>query len=87
MWQAIIATIAAVVSGKAGERIGGAVASTAEAAAVLAAVAPVALWLSEHKEDIFVTVSYGDLAFWGSLLGGVLFLVVRLVHYAPPPNR
>lgn len=72
-------------TGKAGETIGGAVSTAAQIAAVVAAVAPVGLWLAGHKDEVFITLTYGDLAFWCAIIGAQVLLVVRLVHRAPPP--
>jgi hypothetical protein len=81
----ILEFIGGLLSGKAGESIGGAVSAAAQVAAVLAAVAPVALWLAGHKDEVFITLTYGELAFWSAMIGAQLLLVVRLVHRAPPP--
>ena len=74
-----------LLTGKAGESIGGAVSTAAQVAAVMAAVAPVGLWLAGHKDETFITLTYGDLAFWCAIIGAQVLLVVRLVHRAPPP--
>lgn len=81
----LLGLLAGIFTGKAGEQIGGAVSTVAQLGAVLAAVAPVALWLAGHKDETFISLTYGDLAFWGALIGGQVLLVVRLVHRAPPP--
>lgn len=81
----ILSLIAGIFTGKAGESIGGAVSVAAQIGAVAAALAPVAMWLSGHKDEVFITLTYGDLAFWGSAAAAQLFLIVRLVHRAPPP--
>lgn len=81
----ILQFLAGLLTGKAGETIGGAVSTAAQVAAVLAAVAPVGLWLAANKDETFITLTYGDLAFWGALAGAQLLLIVRLVHRAPPP--
>jgi hypothetical protein len=78
--------IAGLFTGKAGESIGGAVSIAAQAAALVAAVAPVGLWLTRNKDEVFISLTYGDLAFWGVMWAGVMFLVVRLVHRAPAPQ-
>lgn len=81
----LLSLIAGIFTGKAGEQIGGAVSIAAQVAAVAAAVGPVMLWLSGHKDETFITLSYGDLAFWCSLISAQVFLVVRLAHRAPAP--
>lgn len=82
---ALVNLIAGIFTGKAGESIGGAVSVAAQIAAVVAALAPVALWLAGHKDETFIVLTYGELAFWGALIAGQVLLVVRLVHRAPPP--
>lgn len=82
----ILKFIIGLFTGKAGESVGGAVSVAAQMAAVVAAVAPVGLWLTRNKDEVFISLTYGDLAFWGAMWAGVLFLIVRLVHRAPPPQ-
>lgn len=82
----IFTLLTGLFTGKAGEQIGGAVSVAAQVAALVAAIGPVALWLAGHKDETFITLTYGDLAFWGAFFGGQLFLIVRLVHRAPAPN-
>lgn len=82
----IVNFIIGLFTGKAGESVGGAVSAVAQFAALAAAIAPVGLWLIGNKNEVFITLTYGDLAFWGTLIGLQLFLIVRLVHRAPPPQ-
>lgn len=82
----ILKFIAGLFTGQAGASIGGAVSAAAQIAALFAAVAPVALWLTSNKDAVFISLTYGDLAFWGALAGFQLFVIVRLVHRAPPPG-
>lgn len=82
---AILSMIVGLLTGKAGEQIGGAVSKVAQLTALVAAIAPIALWLSKNKEGVFIEISYGDLAFWGSLIAVIVLLTIRLVHRADPP--
>lgn len=82
----ILQFLAGLLTGKAGEAVGGAVSTAAQIAAVVAAIAPIGLWLTSNKDATFITLTYGDLAFWGALIGSQVLLVVRLVHRAPPPQ-
>ena len=84
--NALVSLIAGIFTGKAGEQIGGVVLTAAQIAAVLAALAPVGLWLTHNKDAVFITLTYGDVAFWGSIFAGQLVLVLRLVHRAPAPD-
>lgn len=81
----ILKFIVGLFTGKAGDAVGGAVSTAAQLAAVFAAIAPIGLWLSNNKDAVFITLTYGDLAFWGTLAGFQLLVIVRLVHRAPPP--
>lgn len=83
---AIVSAIIGILSGSAGEKIGGTVARAAELAAIVAAVTPIAIWIAGNKDETFIVVSYGDLAFWGLVVGSLVFVIVRLVHRAPPPQ-
>lgn len=83
----ILEILVGILTGKAGEKIGGAVSMAAQVAAVMAAVTPVALWLASNKEETFITLTYGDLAFWGVLIAAQVLLVIRLVHRAPYPQQ
>jgi len=82
----IIKFIAGLFTGKAGEAVGGAVSAAAQVAALLAAIAPIGLWLGNNKDEVFIQVTYGQLAFWGSLAALQILVVIRLVHRAPPPQ-
>lgn len=82
----ILQFLVGLFTGKAGETVGGAVSTAAQIAALVAAIAPIGLWLANNKDGVFIILTYGDLAFWGSLLAGQILLIVRLVHRAPPPG-
>lgn len=81
----IIKFIIGLFTGKAGEAVGGAVSSVAQFAALIAAITPLALWIVNNKNEVFITITYGDLLFW-ALLAGLLLMILRLVHRAPPPQ-
>lgn len=81
----IIKFIAGLFTGKAGDVVGGTVSTLAQFAALVAAIAPIGLWLMNNKDEVFISLTYGDLAFWGGLAGLQLFMIVRLVHRAQPP--
>ena len=81
----ILQFLVGLFTGKAGETVGGAVSTAAQIAAVIAAVTPIGLWLTNNKDAVFIVLTYGDLAFWG-VLGLGQFLIIRLVHRAPPPG-
>jgi hypothetical protein len=82
----LLKLIAGIFTGKAGDTVGGAVSTAAQLVAVLAAIAPVGLWLAGNKDEVFIQLTYGDLAFWGSLAALQAVIVIRLVHRAPPPQ-
>lgn len=82
----ILKFIVGLFTGQAGTTLGGAVSAAAQLAAIVAAVAPIGLWLTNNKDAVFISLTYGDLAFWGVLAGFQLLVIVRLVHRAPPPQ-
>lgn len=82
----IFKIIADLFTGKAGETVGNTVSSVAQIVALIAAATPIGLWLANNKDAEFITLTYGDLAFWGTLAALQLFVVIRLVHRAPPPQ-
>lgn len=86
MLGTIASGIIGLLTGKAGEKVGGAVSNVAQWAAAIAALAPVFLFLRNEGDAVFVQITYRDLAFWGSLLAANVLVVVRLVHRAPPPG-
>jgi len=81
----LLTLLAGIFTGKAGESLGGAVSVAAQIAAVVAALTPIVLWLGNNKDATFIVLTYGDLAFWGTLIAAQVLLIVRLVHRAPPP--
>jgi hypothetical protein len=48
---------------------------------VLAALAPVAMWLLGHKDELAVSFTWGQLA----IVGLVVAAVIKAAHRAPPP--
>jgi hypothetical protein len=82
---ALLSILSSILTGKAGEQVGGAVAGVGQLVALFAALAPVALWLLGHREEVFISITFGELAFWGAVLCGFVIVVLRLVHRAPPP--
>lgn len=82
----IIKFIAGLFTGQAGGAVGGAVSTVTQLAAIMAALVPLGLWLANNKDAEFITLTYGDLAFWGTLAALQLVVIIRLVHRAPPPQ-
>lgn len=64
---------------------GGAVAEIGALAALIAAATPGLLWLIGNKDGVFITVTYGEMAFWGTLMGVMVLVMVKLAHRAPAP--
>lgn len=79
----ILKFLAGLLTGGAGAQIGGAVSWVAQMASAAAVIGPAALWLTGHNDDVFVTLTYGHIA----LAGALMFMVLRLVHRAPPPGQ
>lgn len=84
--NAIIQFIVGLFTGAAGPAVGGVVSGVTQVASVAAIVTPIGLALINHKDAVFITVTYGQLAFWGSLAAAQVFIAIRLVHRAPPPQ-
>lgn len=82
----ILQFLIGLVTGKSGATVGGAVSVAAQFAAAVAALVPLALWIAGNKNEVFITLTYGDLVFWGGL-ALVHLMVLRLVHRAPPPGQ
>lgn len=82
---ALLSILASILTGKAGAQVGGEVAGFGQVAAFVAALTPAVLWLLGHREEVFITITFGELAFWSFVLGGFVIVVLRLVHRAPPP--
>lgn len=83
----ILKFIVGLFTGKAGESVGSAVSTVTQLAAFLAALVPLGLWLTNNKDEVFIQLTYGDLAFWGTLAALQILVIVRLVHRAPPPGQ
>lgn len=86
MMETLFKFIAGLFVGRAGEEAGTKLARAAEAAAWVAAAAPVALWLKDNKDATFIEVTYGDVAFWGSIMLAGYALAIRQARRAPPPE-
>ena len=41
---------------------------------VLVALTPVALWFLGHRDDILVTITFSDAAFWGAIIAVQLLI-------------
>lgn len=82
----IIKFIAGLFTGSAGSTVGGTVSTVSQLALLVAAIAPAGLWLANNKDEVFIQLTYGDLAFWGTLAAFQLLVIIRLVHRAPPPQ-
>lgn len=72
--------ILSLLGTNAGSQVAGGVINSVASIAVLA---PVALWFIEHKDEPFVTLSYGESA----IIGGLLFVVIKAAHWSQPPPR
>jgi hypothetical protein len=83
--MALLQLIAGILTGTAGPQIGAAVSWVGQLTALAAIFAPVFLWLSANRHEQAITITFGDLAFWGSIIGVFVLFALRLVHRAPPP--
>lgn len=74
MWNAILGFLGSLVGRQ------GAGAAVANGVTIVA-LAPLGIWFLGVKDDIAVSLTWGQIA----LFGAVLALVVKGVHRAPPP--
>lgn len=51
--------------------------------AIAGALTPFLLWLLEHKDEKFIDITYGEAAFWGLVVYGVIYLALHL----PSPRQ
>lgn len=68
-----------LLSGNAGAQLAGGAVNTVAALAVLG---PAAIWFTQHKDEVFVVLSYGDTA----VIGAIICAVLKAAHYAKPPG-
>lgn len=80
----IVKSILGILTGGA-STAGGAVAELGAFAALVAAATPGLLWLVGNKDGVFITVTYGEMAFWGTMMGLLVVVMVKLAHRAPAP--
>jgi len=59
-----------------GQAVGGGIANTVS----IAAFVPAFMWFTGHKDETLIVLSYGDTA----VMGAILFVVVKIVHYTSP---
>ena len=67
-----------------GGGIAGAVSNVATIAAALAAIAGPAAFIFAERDTVFITVTLGELAFWGPLVGGLAWVAIVSARRAPP---
>jgi hypothetical protein len=81
----VLQLLLGIFTGAAGERIGGAVAKGAELVALAGVIGGAVTWLAANGEGVAVTLTWNDIAFWGAILSGQMYVITRLAHRAPPP--
>ena len=79
----IIQFLIGLFTGKAGESIGNGVSSVAQLAAIAAFLAPVGMWINTNRNEVFITLTYADVALYAVFM----LFVIRLVHRATPPGQ
>lgn len=79
----ILQFILGLFTGKAGESIGGTVSGIAQLTAMAAFLAPVGLWINANRNEVFITLTYADVALYAVFM----LFVVRIVHRAAPPGQ
>jgi hypothetical protein len=68
-----------------GAGVGAKVADGAVLATLLAALSPAVVALIQHKDEVAITLTWGQLAFGSAFLGALGFFVLKIVQYTPPP--
>lgn len=81
----LLKTIIGLLTGSAGTALGGAVSQISQWLAVAGVAGGAFLWLYAHGDEQAFSYTYKQAAVLVAIVGLVLFLVVRLVHRAPPP--
>lgn len=76
----LLKTLAGLFGGGAGATVGTWATNLAALAAVLG---PVGLFLANNKNDVFLELTYGDLAFWGVLF----FVMLKMAHWTRRPTE
>lgn len=74
----ILTKLVGLFGGGAGATVGGLVANVS----AFLMLAPLGLWLVSNKDGIFISLSYGDLAFWGVVGFGIL----KIAHWTRAPG-
>lgn len=78
-----MAKILELLGGLFGGGVSATVGRVATFAGIIAALTPFLIWLVAHKDGIFITISYGEAAFWGAIIAVQLLVAVRT---APGPG-
>jgi NAD/NADP transhydrogenase beta subunit len=68
-----------------GGGVAGAVSNVATLGAVIAAIAGPAAWLFAERDTVFISITIGELAFWGSVVAVIYWLALVVARRAPPP--
>jgi hypothetical protein len=79
----MLAKIISLFTGGAGAAVGGTVANLAAGAALIAALTPAALWFVGNKDQVAVTLTWGQIG----LFGAFLFVLIKVVHYTRSPGQ
>lgn len=76
----LVKGIVGLLTGGAGDKIGNAVAKGAELIALLGVLGTGVVWLRANSNEVLATITYGDIAVWGPIVGGLLYIIARLVR-------
>jgi len=83
----LLKTIAGIFTTGPGAIVGGWVTNIAALTALVAALSPIALAVLGHKDDVFITVTVGELFFWIGMGSGVFLFALKIAHYTRSPGQ
>lgn len=69
-----------------GQGAGNVIGKTVTNVSVIAALTPIVIWLAVHKEENFVCLAYGELAFFGIVLA-IMLKIAQYTRAGNPHNR
>jgi len=75
---ALLQGILGIFSSGAGSAVGSTIANVAG----IAALAPMAYWFLANKDGVAVSLTWGQLGFFGLLI----FAIIKIVHYTKSPG-
>jgi hypothetical protein len=78
----IVSAIVSFLGGGVANKVAGGVVNAGAAVALVAAITPAVLWVMKNKDDVFVTLTYGETI----LIAGLVFAFIKMAHYVQAPK-